>query len=116
MAVLYGSAAGLTATGSQYLTRNTAGGAGSAALDDRFARSMAAANFGRSSVTDLAISSGSEGVGGAVHVLYGSDGRADRGGQPDLEPGERGDQGDAGGGRHLRSGLDRGELQWQWTR
>jgi hypothetical protein len=33
---------------------------------------MAAANFGRSSFTDLAISSGSVEVGGAVHVLYGS--------------------------------------------
>ncbi len=72
IAVLYGSAAGLTATGSQYFTRNTAGGAGSAQLDDRFARSMAAADFGRRSFTDLAISSGGEGVGGAVHVLYGS--------------------------------------------
>jgi len=70
--VLYGSKAGLTATGSQYFTRNTAGGAGSAELDDRFAAAMAAADFGRGAFTDLAISSGPEGVGGAVHVLYGS--------------------------------------------
>ena len=82
VAVIYGSTTGLTATGSQYLTRNTAGGSGSAELDDRFGRALAAADFGRGAYSDLAIASGDEGVGGAVHVLYGSaSGLAATGGQ-----------------------------------
>ena len=47
MDVIYGSATGLTATGSQYLTRNTVGGTGSAETEDRFGRALAAADFGR---------------------------------------------------------------------
>ena len=72
VAVIYGSATGLTATGSQYLTRNTVEGTGSSETEDRFGRALAAANFGRGAYSDLAITSGNEGVGGAVHVLYGS--------------------------------------------
>ena len=75
--VLYGSANGLTAAGSQYWTQNSAGIFGRSERLDRFGRSLAAANFGRSSYADLAVGVPEEDAGsspdaGGVHILYGS--------------------------------------------
>ena len=74
--VLYGSTNGLTATGSQFWTQNSAGVAGDAESGDRFGRSLVAANFGRSVYGDLAVGVPTENVGapncGGVHVIYGS--------------------------------------------
>jgi hypothetical protein len=44
----------------------------STGYDDRFGWVLAAADFGRGAATDLAMSSTAEGVGGVVHVVYGS--------------------------------------------
>ncbi len=67
--VLFGSAQGLTATNSQYVTHKMLTGPPHSTYDDRFGWVLAAADFGRGSYTDLAISSTAEGV---VHVVYGS--------------------------------------------
>jgi hypothetical protein len=75
--VLYGSSAGLTATGDQFWTQASTGVAGTAEPDDEFGWSMAAANFGKSSQADLAVGVPFEDLGtaanaGVVNVLYGS--------------------------------------------
>jgi hypothetical protein len=75
--VIYGSPSGLTGTGSQFWTQNSTGIFGEAEADDEFGRSLAAANFGKSSHADLAIGVPSEDAGsttdtGGVHVIYGS--------------------------------------------
>lgn len=72
LVVLYGSAQGLTATKSQYITHASISGPEHSAADDRFGWTLAAGDFGRGRSTDLAISSTAEGNGGVVHVLYGS--------------------------------------------
>jgi disulfide bond formation protein DsbB len=75
--VLYGSSAGLSATGSQLWHQDSPGIAGDAELNDFFGFSLAAANFGNGSQADLAVGAPYETVeatagGGVVHVLYGS--------------------------------------------
>jgi hypothetical protein len=77
--VLYGSSAGLTATGDQFWSQDSSGVAGSAESEDVFGSSLAAADFGAGSRADLAIGVAGEGLGGlvnagAVNVLYGSSG------------------------------------------
>jgi hypothetical protein len=75
--VLYGSAAGLTGTGSQFFTQNTPG-VGSAAEDgDFFGDALATGDFNNDGFADLAIGAPGESIGpivsaGAVHVLFGS--------------------------------------------
>jgi disulfide bond formation protein DsbB len=101
--ILYGSAGGLTTTGSTYLTRRTLQGPVQLGDSDRFGQHLEAADFGRGSFADLAISSGPEGVGGAVHVFYGSaGGLTAAGGQvwSQASPGIRGSNG-GGFGRAL---------------
>jgi hypothetical protein len=75
--VLYGSPQGLTATGDQFLHQDSPGIRDRAELTDGFGRSLAAADFGRSPQSDLAVGVPSEDIGtivsaGAVNVLYGS--------------------------------------------
>jgi disulfide bond formation protein DsbB len=76
--VLYGSLAGLTATGSQVWHQDRSGIVGDGAEEgDQFGWALAAANLGKSSQADLAIGVAKEDVGaasdaGAVNVLYGS--------------------------------------------
>ena len=74
--VLYGSSTGLTASGDQFWHQNTPGVADAAEQSDVFGQALAAANFGGSSLSDLAIGAWSEDVGakdaGAVNVLYGT--------------------------------------------
>ena len=76
--IIYGSAAGLNAAGNQVWDQDSAGIGGVREAGDRFGTSLAAANFGNSSHTDLAIGvpfedqTGAE--DGAVNVIYGSAG------------------------------------------
>jgi hypothetical protein len=77
--VLYGSAAGLAAAGSQQLTQDTTGVPGSAEDGDAFGEGLAAGDVNGNGVDDLAIGAPSEDVGaamdaGAVNVLPGTAG------------------------------------------
>ncbi|HET9518812.1 MAG TPA: hypothetical protein VFO77_13915, partial [Actinoplanes sp.] len=74
--VIYGAASGLSSSGSQYWSQNSAGIADAAEDGDRFGRSLAAGDLGRSAYDDLAIGAPSETLAatlqGAVHVIYGT--------------------------------------------
>ena len=77
MHVLWGSANGLSQTGSEMFHQDTAGLAGLAELGDGFGRSLSAGNFNGDAHADLAIGVPYENVGsvvdaGAVQVLYGN--------------------------------------------
>jgi hypothetical protein len=74
--VLYGTPNGLSATGDQLWTQDSAGIAEDPETGDFFGAGLGAANFGRGSRADLAIAAVEESVGavtqaGAVHILYG---------------------------------------------
>jgi hypothetical protein len=73
-----GSSTGLTATGAQFWTQNSAGVGDVAEANDRFGAALASSDFGNTSDWDLAIGAPSESSGalsstGIVHVLPGSD-------------------------------------------
>ena len=75
--VMNGSAAGLTAAGSQYWNQNSAGIADAVEPGDGFGSTLSAGDFNGDGRDDLAIGAGSEDIGatvdaGVVHVLYGS--------------------------------------------
>jgi hypothetical protein len=77
--VLYGSASGLTATGSQLWSQDTPGVAGVAEARDGFGGALAAGDFNADGRADLAVGVPSENAvagmvygTGVVHVLYGS--------------------------------------------
>jgi uncharacterized delta-60 repeat protein len=75
--VVYGSAAGLTSSGSQQWTQDSADVEGSASVEDYFGWSVAAGDFNGDRFDDLAVGVPGEPVGGdafagAVSVLYGS--------------------------------------------
>src|SRR6266511_3071836 len=75
--VLYGSAAGLSATGSQQFTQDTAGVPDAVEGDDHFGHLLATGDFNNDGRTDLAVAVPFEDVGaaanaGSVNVLYGS--------------------------------------------
>jgi disulfide bond formation protein DsbB len=71
--VLYGSAAGLTAAGSQVWWQASPGIAGDAEPSDEFGFALAAGDFNGDTRADLAIGApGENGFAGLVHVLYGS--------------------------------------------
>jgi FG-GAP repeat len=77
--VLYGSAAGLSGSGSQYFTQNTPGVASSAERYDAFGAALAGGDFDNDGASDLAVGAPREDLGGipnagAVNVLYGSAG------------------------------------------
>jgi hypothetical protein len=73
--VLYGSAAGLTVTGSQFLSQNSPGVPNTAEVNDEFGWALAAGDFDNDGFPDLAIGVPSESSNipyfGAVNVLYG---------------------------------------------
>lgn len=76
--VLYGSADGLTATGSQLWDQGSPGVGGGPEAGDRFGEALASGDFDRDGHDDLAIGVPGEAIGnvaqaGAVQVLYGSD-------------------------------------------
>jgi hypothetical protein len=79
--VLFGSANGLTAAGDQFWHQDTPGVVGDGAEDsDWFGYALAAANFGKSTVADLAVGAPFDDVGtepggasaGTVNVFYGA--------------------------------------------
>ncbi|MFT4165534.1 MAG: FG-GAP repeat protein [Microlunatus sp.] len=75
--ILYGTGTGLTGSGSVTITQNSAGVPGAAERGDRFGASLAAGDFGKSGLADLAVGVPFEGLGraadaGLIHVFYGS--------------------------------------------
>jgi hypothetical protein len=77
--VLYGSAGGLSATGSQFFSQDTPGVLGAAEAEDGFGGALGVGDFNNDTFADLAVGVPSEGVGGAsqagaVTVLYGAAG------------------------------------------
>src|SRR6266545_2956458 len=71
--VLYGSPAGLTATGSQLWSQDSPGVAGGAEPDDRFGNALTAGDLNGDGSADLAVGApGENSFSGVVHVLYGS--------------------------------------------
>ncbi|MGH2554307.1 MAG: hypothetical protein ACRDHO_01130 [Actinomycetota bacterium] len=75
--VIYGSAAGLTATGNQVWSQNSAGIADTREAEDNFGHALAAADFDGDGFVDLAIGVHYENLtshedAGAVNVIYGS--------------------------------------------
>jgi len=76
--LVYGSSAGLSASGSQFWNQDSAGVAGTAQQNDRFGSALAAANFGNGPQADLAVGvieephTGLVSGAGTVNVLYGS--------------------------------------------
>ena len=74
--VLYGTASGLTSSGSQLFDQDGELMQGAAESQDQFGRSLAAGNFGRTAEDDLAIgvadTVGGDVHAGAVQVVYGS--------------------------------------------
>ena len=77
--VLYGSATGLSGTGGQFFSQDTAGVLGAAETEDGFGSALGVGDFDNDGFADLAIGVPSEGFGavsqaGAVNVLYGSAG------------------------------------------
>ena len=76
VSVLYGSAGGLTGTGSQQFRQGAGGVGGAAEPDDRFGWALAAGGFNTNGAADLAVGVPLEDIGtvdsaGAVNVLYG---------------------------------------------
>ncbi|HEX8105096.1 MAG TPA: hypothetical protein VF533_20920, partial [Solirubrobacteraceae bacterium] len=73
--LLPGAAAGLTATGSQHWTQDSAGVADAAEAGDRFGATLAAGDVGSTVRRDLVVGVPGENAGaGTVHVLYGAAG------------------------------------------
>src|SRR6266511_88201 len=71
--VLYGSPAGLTASGSQLWSQDSPGVAGGAEPDDRFGNALTAGDLNGDGSADLAVGApGENSFSGVVHVLYGS--------------------------------------------
>src|SRR5207247_2039833 len=76
--VMYGSAAGLSATGNQFWTQDSPGILDQAETQDLFGRSLGTGDFNGDGFTDLAIGAPHEAlanvgnIAGAVNVLYGS--------------------------------------------
>src|SRR5204863_441085 len=75
--ILYGSASGLRATGSQFWSQNSSGILDTAETDDFFGDALVAGDFNGDGFADLAIGVDQEDLGGiddcgAVNVIYGS--------------------------------------------
>jgi FG-GAP repeat len=71
--VLFGSATGLTATGSQLWSQDSPAVAGTAEVSDQFGSALAAGDFAGDGRTDLAVGAfGENDFAGVVNVLYGS--------------------------------------------
>jgi hypothetical protein len=77
VAVIYGSGGGLSSSGNQIWSQNSAGIKGTANEQDAFGASLAASNFDGDGFDDLAVGVPQEAVGqsvsaGSVNVIYGS--------------------------------------------
>lgn len=79
VAILYGRSSGLDAKYNEFFHQDTLGVVDTAEFDDRFGSSVAIADFGRSTVGDVAVAASREDLfipafvenAGAVHVFYG---------------------------------------------
>ena len=105
--VLKGSASGLTATGSQFLSQNTSAIADTQEPGDHFGASLAIGDFGGTTQGDLAIGAPDEDTGprtdaGVAHILPGSVTGVTGDWLPVLEPEHSGDLRQLRGGRSLR--------------
>jgi hypothetical protein len=114
VSVLYGSAAGLSPTGSQAFWQGSGGAAGSAERLDLFGFALATGNFGGDGAADLAIGSPLEDIGatadaGAVTALYGSAGGLTSSGSQAFWQGAGGVAGTAEAGDLLGSGFVGGD-------
>lgn len=79
VAVVYGTAIGLTSVGNQLWHQDVAGTSNAAEANDMFGRALAAGDFNDDGVADLAVGVSGEDNGatpntGAVHVFYGTTG------------------------------------------
>jgi hypothetical protein len=77
VAVVYGSATGLSGSGAQFFSQDSGGVLGAAEAEDGFGSALGVGDFDNDGFADLAIGVPSEGSGaisqaGAVNVLYGS--------------------------------------------
>jgi hypothetical protein len=77
MAVIYGSAAGLTSTGNQFFHQDSANVPGTAETEDEFGTAVAAGDFNRDGKDDVAVGAPYEDIGstadaGAINVLLGA--------------------------------------------
>ncbi|MFE2732513.1 FG-GAP and VCBS repeat-containing protein [Streptomyces sp. NPDC059349] len=85
--VLYGSASGVTGTGAQTFTQDTAGVPGTSEYKDAFGTDVLLSDFNADGRSDLAIGAGGENEGnGAVTVLKSSGGRITTTGAVSLSP------------------------------
>ena len=108
--VIYGTAGGLTSTGSQQWTQNSAGIADTTEAGDHFGSALAIGDVGSGATGDLAIGVPGEGNSavddsGAVHVLYGNGGGLAAAEQPALDAELERDRRHGRGRRPLRLGI-----------
>jgi hypothetical protein len=113
--VLYGSAGGLTGTGSQAFWQGSGGAAGTAETDDEFGSALAAGDFNNDGFTDLAVGAPFENIGtvadaGAISVLYGSAGGLTSAGTKGLWQGSGGAAGTLEAGDQFGSALAAGDF------
>jgi hypothetical protein len=113
--VLYGSAGGLTGTGSQQFWQGAAGVVGTAEAGDQFGSALAAGDFNNDGFADLAVGAPSEDIGavsdaGAVSVLYGSAGKLTGAGSQLFRQGAGGVTGAAEAGDGFGSALAAGDF------
>jgi FG-GAP repeat protein len=113
--VLYGTAAGLSATGNQQFTEDTPGVVGNTEADDHLGHLLAAGDFNNDNRADLAISALFEDVGtipdaGAVTALYGSASGLAAAGSQQLTQDTAGVPGSAEDGDAFGEGLAAGDF------
>jgi FG-GAP repeat len=113
--VLYGSADGLTGTGSQVFWQGAGGVAGNLEAGDRFGSALTAGDFDNDGFSDLAVGVPDEAVGnvsfaGAVDVLYGATGGLSGAGSQLFRQGAGGVAGSAQGEDAFGSSLAAGDF------
>jgi FG-GAP repeat len=113
--VLYGSASGLTGTGSQAFWQGAGGIGGTPERFDNFGWTLAAGDFNNNGFADLAIGTPAEDVGavsdaGAVNVLYGGGGGLAAAGNQQFWQGAGGIAGTAEVGDNFGSALAAGDF------
>ena len=119
--VLYGTASGLTGTGSQFLTQDSPGVPGGAEPDDSFGLALAVGDFDGDGFADLAVGVPFEDLGanvdaGAVNVLYGTASRLTGTGSQLVTQDSPGRGQQRRGGGQLRQDAYRWRLRRRWLR